>query len=208
MSKELFTVYQSIFEKELLEEIAISGKLMQFKEGDFIIDINARIISMPLVISGAIKVLREDTEGDELLLYFLEQGETCAMSLDCCLGESKSEIRAIAEKETKVIMIPISKMQIWLGKYKSWRDFVFNSYHTRLKEMLGTIDTIAFLNMDSRIYKYLQNKALINKNKDLTITHKQIAIDLHTSRVVVSRILKKLEIDNKITLFRNHIKIV
>ena len=163
---------------------------------------------MPLLISGAIKVLREDNDGDELLLYFLERGDTCAMTLSCCLGQTKSEIRAIAELDTKLVMIPIQKMEEWTGKYRTWRNFVFESYHNRLMEMLETIDNIAFMKMDERLLKYLNDKVVITKQHNLQITHQEIAYDLHTSRVVISRLLKSLEKLKKIKLHRNNIEVL
>ncbi|WBL21067.1 Crp/Fnr family transcriptional regulator [Zunongwangia sp. HRR-M8] len=208
MFEELKEAYHFVFEKELLEEINKSGYLKEFKEGDVIIEIGDHLKSMPLLLNGAIKILREDQDGDELLLYFLERGDTCAMTLSCCLGNTKSQIRAVAERDTSLIMVPIQKMDEWTAKFKSWRYFVFESYQMRLTEMLDTIDTIAFLNMDGRILKYLQNKAKINQDKKVNSTHQQIAYDLHTSRVVVSRILKKMEIENKIKLFRNQIEVL
>ena len=150
--------YGSLFEKSLIEEINQVGTLREVPEGFMLIDFGQYIKSMPLLVSGAIKILREDSDGNELLLYFLEQGETCAMTLSCCLGQTKSEIRAIAEIDTKLIMIPIQKMEEWTGKYRSWRNFVFESYHNRLMEMLSSIDSIAFLRMDERLLKYLKDK--------------------------------------------------
>ena len=208
MLDELKKSYSGILEDELLEEISETGILKTFHENEKIIDYGEYVKFLPLLLSGAIKILREDKEGDELLLYFLESGDTCAMTLSCCLGQTKSEIRAVAEKETQLIMIPIQKMEEWTSKYKSWRNFVFDSYHSRLTEMLETIDTIAFLNMDKRLMRYLQDKAKINQNELLQVTHQEIAYDLHTSRVVISRLLKKLEIDGKIELQRNAIKVL
>ena len=208
MLEKLKEAYHFIFENELLNEIDRSGQLKEFKAGEMIIDFGDYLKSMPLLLDGAIKVLREDSDGDELLLYFLERGDTCAMTLSCCLGTTKSEIRAVAERDTTLIMIPIEKMEEWTAQYKTWRNFVFESYHTRLTEMLDTIDTIAFLNMDERIMKYLQDKAKINQDEVVSSTHQQIAYDLHTSRVVVSRILKKLEIEGKIKLNRNQIEVL
>lgn len=208
MVQEVFDAYSFVFEEELLEEISNEGVIKEFKENEKIIEIGDRVSSMPLLLSGAIKILREDQDGDELLLYFLERGDTCAMTLSCCLGHTKSEIRAVAEMQTKLIMIPIEKMEEWISKYKSWRDFVFESYHSRLSEMLDTIDTIAFLNMDERLLKYLRDKAKINQNELVQITHQQIAYDLHTSRVVISRLLKKLELKGTIALNRNSIQVI
>jgi len=208
MTKEIEDAYSFIFEDDLIQEIDEIGTIKSFKENERIIEIGDNVTSMPLLISGAIKILREDKEGDELLLYFLERGDTCAMTLSCCLGHTRSEIRAVAEMDTTLIMIPIEKMEEWTSKYKSWRNFVFESYHSRLTEMLDTIDTIAFLNMDERLLKYLRDKAKINQNETVQITHQQIAYDLHTSRVVISRLLKKLELKGKISLQRNSIQVI
>ncbi len=208
MIKSLQEHYGELFENNLLEEISNVGTLVTIPEGQKIIEIGDYIKSIPLLISGAIKILREDNDGDELLLYFLERGDTCAMTLACCLGYSKSEIRAIAQTDTEIIMIPIQKMEEWIVAYKSWRNFIFESYHNRLNEMLETIDSIAFLKMDDRLLKYLNEKAKILKSTIINNTHQEIAYDLHTSRVVISRLLKKLEHLGKIELQRNHIKII
>ncbi len=200
--------YSDLFEKELINEINEVGILKEIPGGIKIIDIGQYIRSMPLLISGAIKVLREDENGDELLLYFLEKGDTCAMSLSCCLGYAKSEIRAITELDSKLIAIPVQKMEEWTTKYKSWRSFVFNSYHNRLTEMFLTIDSIAFMKMDERLLKYLKDKIKITKTNTVKATHLEIAIELHTSRVVISRLLKKLENQNKIELHRNYIQVL
>ena len=123
MLQELKEAYGFIFEDELIEEINKVGQLQFKAQGETIIEIGDYVKMMPLLIEGAIKIMREDKDGDELLLYFLERGDTCAMTLSCCLGQTKSEIRAVAERDTKLVMIPIEKMEEWTSKYKSWRDF-------------------------------------------------------------------------------------
>ncbi|MCH4822784.1 Crp/Fnr family transcriptional regulator [Gramella lutea] len=208
MHKELQEAYGFLFEDELLAEIEESGTMKFIPAGEKIIEIGDYVTSMPLLVKGAIKILREDNDGDELLLYFLERGDTCAMTLSCCMGQTRSEIRAIAERDTSLIMIPISKMEEWTAKYKSWRNFVFESYHSRLSEMLDAIDALAFMNMDERLMRYLREKAKINKDEVIHSTHQKIAYDMHTSRVVISRLLKKLEIEKKISLQRNQIKVI
>lgn len=205
MIQELKDAYGFIFEEELINEIEQNGVLKFAKEGDIIMNIDDYITAMPLLLEGAIKILREDKEGNELLLYFLERGDTCALTLSCCLGQTKSEVRAVAERDTSFVMVPVAKIEDWTSKYRSWRNFVFESYQSRLTEMLETIDTIAFLNMDQRLLRYLQDKAKINQSEELQVTHQQIAYDLNTSRVVISRLLKKLELEGKILLQRNHI---
>ncbi|HQV35398.1 MAG TPA: Crp/Fnr family transcriptional regulator [Flavobacterium sp.] len=208
MKDLLKQTYGFIFEEALIEEIAEVSLLRDFSEGDILIDFGDYIKKMPLLIEGAIKILREDFDEGELLLYFIEKGDTCAMTMACCMGETKSEIRAVAETKGIVIMIPVHKMEEWLGKYKSWRNYVFNSYNNRLKEMLSAIDNLAFMKMDERLLNYLFDKSKINHSKEIHATHQEIAYDLHTSRVVISRLLKALENDNKIKLHRASIELL
>ncbi len=200
--------YGYLFEEKLIEEIAQVATLKNFDEGNVLIDFGDYIKKMPLLIHGAIKILREDFDEGELLLYFIEKGDTCAMTMACCLGDTKSEIRAVAETNGQLVMIPVSKMEEWLGKYKGWRNYVFNSYNNRLKEMLTAIDNLAFMNMDERLLNYLSEKSIVNKTKDIKSTHQEIAFDLHTSRVVVSRLLKALENEGRIRLHRASIELL
>lgn len=197
-----------LFEEKLLNEISKIGVPKTFSAETIIIEKDDYIKSMPLLLSGAIKILREDENGDELVLYYLEKGDTCAMTLSCCMGQTKSKIRAVAETDVSLLMLPKEKMAEWLTNYRSWQSFILESYHNRVEELLEAVDTIAFLRMDERLFKYLKDKAMVIHNDEITTTHKQISEDLHTSRVVISRLLKKLENDGKIKLFRNNIKVI
>ncbi|MFI8378279.1 Crp/Fnr family transcriptional regulator [Leeuwenhoekiella sp. NPDC079379] len=208
MNELLSLNYGHIFEPELLKEISEIGILKEVKEGDKLMEIGQYITAMPLLISGAIKILREDSEGNELLLYFLEKGDTCALTLSFNRGQRKSEIRAIAELNTILIMIPIQKMEEWSSTYKSWRNFIFDSYQNRLQEMLDTLDSIAFMRMDERLLKYLRDKQKLSNSNELQSTHQDIAYEMHTSRVVISRLLKKLELEGRINIQRNKIELL
>ncbi|PQJ69040.1 MULTISPECIES: Crp/Fnr family transcriptional regulator [Polaribacter] len=208
MISKLESNFGYLLEKDLILEIQELGVSKEFKEDTTIIEVGDYIKSMPLLISGAIKILREDEDGDEIVLYYLEKGDTCAMTLSCCMGQTKSKIRAVAETNVELIMLPKEKMAEWLGKYKTWQAYILQTYHLRMDELLEALDTIAFLKMDERIFKYLKDKAMVTHNDLLHVTHKQISEDLHTSRVVVSRLLKKLENERKIELFRNSIKVL
>tara|TARA_B110000977_G_C10970217_1_gene452035 strand:- start:27 stop:665 length:639 start_codon:yes stop_codon:yes gene_type:complete len=208
MIAKLKESYGQLFEEDLLDEINEVGVFKEFSSGDTLIDIGSYIRFIPLLLSGAIKILRYNEDGDELLLYFLEKGDTCAVTLSCCMGHTKSDIRAVAEMDTKLVMIPINKMEEWIATYKSWRNFAFQSYHNRLQEMLEAIDSIAFLNMDERLIRYLLEKSKITKENIIQSTHQEIAYELHTSRVVISRLLKQLEKLGKIELYRNKIKVL
>ena len=205
MEELIKQAYGNIFEEALIKEIAEVSTLVEFEEGDRLIEIGEYIRRMPLLLTGAIKILREDRDEGDLLLYFLERGDTCAMTLACCMGDTKSEIRAIAENKGSLAMIPVNKMEEWLGKYKSWRNFVFTSYNKRLSEMLNAVDNLAFMKMDERLLNYLKEKAKVNNSNIINNTHQEIAYELNTSRVVVSRLLKAFENEGKIKLNRNNI---
>ena len=174
-----------IFNEDLLNEISINGKLKNFAKSEIIIDNNQKLEFVPILIDGNIKVLREDKQGNELLLYVLESGDTCAMSLTCCISSKTSKIRAIADKASEVVMIPVLKMQEWLSIYEDWRNFILQSYQTRFNEMLETIDTLAFMKMDERLYKYLVDQVKLNASEIIQSTHQNIAEDLNNYRVVV-----------------------
>tara|TARA_B110000977_G_C10891827_1_gene421756 strand:- start:133 stop:783 length:651 start_codon:yes stop_codon:yes gene_type:complete len=195
--------YGYIFENALIEEINHVANLRKLNEGDAIISYGDTIKYMPLLIKGSIKVFREDEKGNEVLLYYLEKGDTCAMSLSCCLGNKKSEIQAVVEEESEVLLIPINYMNEWICKYETWKSFVFNSYNSRLEEMLKVIDSLAFMKMDERLFKHLQDKCMVIGSFELVINHRELALELNSSREVISRLLKKMEIEGKITLKRN-----
>ncbi|MDT0293331.1 Crp/Fnr family transcriptional regulator [Mesonia ostreae] len=208
MIQEIKKYYGSQFEPALIEEINRVATFMDVEEGQDLIKPGQYIKSMPLLLSGSIKIMRNDEEGQELLLYYLERGETCAMTMTCCMGNTKSEIHAITETPVKLLMIPIGKMEEWSSKYKTWRNFVFSSYHSRMMELLESVDNIAFNNLDERLEKYLQERMKILNSKHIYTTHQQIASDLHTSRVVVSRLLKKMENKDRIKLHRSFIEVL
>ena len=202
------TEYPQLAEKSLQDEIASVGKIITFKSGDIILDIGSYIKSMPLIISGLIKAVREDTDGNEIFLFYLSNGENCSMSFTCCLMNKKSEIRTIVEEDTMLISIPSKYMDEWMSKYASWRNWVMKSYELRMQELLKTIDSIAFQKIDERLLAYLQNKAQKLHSKILQTTHQEIAYDLNASREAVSRLLKQLENDHYVVLGRNKIEIL
>ncbi len=197
--------FPKIQDTELLNGIKANGKIVNIEEGDYMIDIGSPIKSIPMVVSGTVKVMREDGEGNELLLYYLKAGETCAMSLTCCMEGRKSEIRAVAAEKVSMIELPVQFMDAWM-QYRDWRAFVMNTYARRFEELLETIDSIAFQRMDERIEHYLQTLAHDSGSSLLTISHQDIAQDLNTSREVISRLLKQMEKRGKLKLGRGKIE--
>ncbi len=206
--EKLNEFYKVVFEKELIDEIVKVGTYKKIKENELLLDIGDNFKHIPLMLTGAIKISRENKNGDEIVLYFLERGDTCTISFGSGLISSKSKVRGVAEKPSEVIFIPVNKLEEWMVKYESWRGFVIESYNIRLNEMLEAIDTLAFMKMDQRLFKYLTDKVKIMRDTILKTTHQEIAIDLNTSRVVVSRLLKQLENDGKIKLYRNKIEVI
>jgi len=204
---EIRQVFQTTFDNEVLEEIINVGHIKDLPEGTSLVQIGQYITHMPLLLEGVIKVSRIDNEGEEILLYFLEKGSTCAMSLHCCSGQTKSQIHAITETHVRLLLLPVASMDIWLKKYQSWRNFVLNSYQDKMLELLHTIDAVAFKKMDERLLDYLTEKSKLSKSKVLQITHQKIADDLHSSRVVISRLLKTLEKKGDVQLSRNSISL-
>jgi len=204
MLKELDAIAY-LFEEDLIKEIDKNKSIRKFAEGDIIIEVGQEVTFLPFVIEGAIKVLREDPNGEELLLYYLEAGETCTMTITCCMSKKKSKVKAIADTNATLLSIPSHLSIEWLGKYESWRSFVLTNYESKINELLEAIDSLAFYNMEERIKKYLSDKAKVLGTLELELTHQEIAEDLHSSRVVVSRLLKKMEIKKELKINRNKI---
>lgn len=202
------TAFSAIFEPELVKEIFQSGEIQHFKEGDLIMDYGKYIRMMPIILKGTIKVLRMDETGKEILLYYLSSNESCSMAYSCCMEAKKSEVKAIAEEEVELIAIPHIKLEEWLCKYPSWKSYIMRSFNERFLELLKSIESIAFHKLDERLIAYLKEKQRLSGSSVVKASHYQIADDLATSRVVISRLLKQLENDKKIILYRNEIKLL
>jgi CRP/FNR family transcriptional regulator len=192
-------------EPALIAEMAQLAKIRETTTDEIIVHVGDRLQLIPIVIEGSIKVSRENEDGEELLLYYIEGGDTCAMSLQCCTKKIDSQIKATAMEPSLLLMIPAEYMEIWMDQYKSWCTYIIRNYHTRMMELMESIDAIAFMNLDQRLLKYLRDQAKLLGSLEILHTHQEVAEDLHSSRVVISRLLKQLEIKGEITLHRNKI---
>jgi len=199
--------FENIFENALIQDIIATGIVKTFSENTIVVDIGDPMPYMPILLSGSIKIMREDNDDNELLLYYLEVGDTCAMTINCSMGKQKSNIRAITEVATLLVFVPIQKLEEWMIQYHSWRHFILESYNSRLMEALEAVDSLAFYSLEDRLHKYLKDKAMVTGATLLKTTHLQIANDLNSSRVVISRLLKKLQLDKKINVQRNEIEV-
>lgn len=202
-STELREIIPQITDPRLLEYMAEEGKLLAFEKDNSIMEPGQFIKMVPIVLSGAIKILRMDEDGKELFLYHLEPGETCALSLTCCSAQKPSEIRAVAEERTTILAIPLQRHEQWSDEFKQWKDFVSSTYQYRFQELLSTLDAVAFKRMDERLMRYIVTKMKQLKANELQTTHQEIANELGTSREVISRLLKQLEKKKWIELGRN-----
>jgi CRP/FNR family transcriptional regulator len=198
----------SVFEPALVNELQQFGELKYFKEGDIIMDYGKYIRMMPIVVSGTIKVFRKDEQGKEILLYYLSSNESCSVAYSCCVEAKKSEVKAIAEDDVELIAIPNIKLDEWLCKYPSWKNYIMRSFNQRFLELLKSIESIAFHKLDERLIAYLKEKQRLSGSSVIKASHNVIADELATSRVVVSRLLKQLENDGRILLYRNEIKLM
>lgn len=205
---DIQTKFSSIFEKNLINEIIEVGEIRSFKEGEIIMDYGKPIRFMPIIISGTLRVMRKDDEDREIILYYLSNNESCAMAYACCMEAKKSEIKAIGEDNVELIAIPHNKLDEWLVKYPSWKSYIFRSFTQRFNELLKSLESIAFQKFDERLIKYLKTKAKVTGKNAIQLSHKQIAEEMGTSRVVISRLLKQLENDKKLVLYRNEIKLL
>lgn len=207
-TEEVKQYFPGFVEPGLQQVISNQGRLHHFKEGDVIMDFGSYVRMLPLIISGTIKISRQAEDGSELFLYYLSRGESCTMTFSCCMADKKSEIRAVAEEDTIVLGLPQQYLDIWMMRYKSWKNFVMRAYDQRMNELIKTVDQVAFNQLDERLLDYVKRRASIREDRTIQTTHQAIADDLHVSREAVSRLLKGLEKRGTIELGRNKIKLL
>ncbi|RVU27009.1 Crp/Fnr family transcriptional regulator [Sandaracinomonas limnophila] len=204
VAKDLFKQ----FEPELQKKLQQVGQVRKFKEDEYLMYTGQPIRSAVLVVDGIIKVFREDDEGNEIFMYNLHPGEACAISMTCAAKNLNSQVMAKALVDTTVIAIPMELMDEWASKYKSWYQFVLGTYRNRFEELLEMLDQIAFKNLDERLLWYLRQHQKSLHSNVLKIPFTQIALELNSSREVISRLMKKLADKGQVKLHKNQIEII
>ncbi|SFF11885.1 Crp/Fnr family transcriptional regulator [Flavobacterium xueshanense] len=202
--KKIFTSFST----ELVKDVDANAAIQSFKTGDVIIRTGQYIKNTVLVISGKIKVYREDENGGEFFMYYLQPGQACAISMICATKNEKSQIMAKVVEDVELIMVPLPLMDKWMMQHRSWYEFVIDTYRSRFEEVLEVIDSIAFRAMDERLEFYLKRHADVCGCKELKLSHQEIASELNTSREVISRLLKKMEQRGIVALHRNNIELL
>lgn len=196
------------YSPEVKEQLKKYGITKTFAEGEVILKENAYIKAIPIVTSGSVKVMRTDEEGREILLYYINAGESCIMSFLGGMHHDTSKIKAIAEEKTELLLIPVEKVSSLINEYPEWLDYIFRLYHKRFEELLETINAVAFKKMDERLLHLIKKKVALTESKTLSVTHEQLANELGTARVVVSRILRQMEVNGLVKLGRNKISLI
>lgn len=193
---------------ELVEKLQQYSIRKEYEAGNIILDENANIRSIPIVTKGTLKVIRTEEDGREILLYYIKAGESCIMSFLGGLHNETSKVKAEVEEDAEILFLPVDKVSLFIKEYPQWLDYIFRLYHKRFEELLEIVNAIAFKKVDERMLALLNKKTELTGNKTLNITHEQLANELGTARVVVSRLLKQLEEIGKVKLGRNKITLV
>lgn len=197
-----------MFESTLLNEIEERSMLFTASAGQELIKAGQPIKVVPLVLSGTLKVSRINDEGQEILLYYVKKGQGCALTFSCGMMSKPSQVEGTAEEDLSMVCVPVSVMDEWMEKYPSWKKFVMATIVDEFMDVIKTVDEVTFKKMDGRLVTYLKEKSKIAASSLINLSHQQIADEMGTNRVVISRLLKKLENDKKLLLFRNQIKLL
>lgn len=195
------------FEPAFLTELERVAHIHVVDAGAVLMEPGQPIHYVLIVLEGSIKILRSDKSAGDLLLYYLNASDSCALSLSSLFNGESSPVLAVVEEKAQVLMIPVGRVEEWMGRYTSWRRFVFWTYQKRFDNLLQTLDSVAFRQLDERLLAYLDQKAVLTGGRHLYITHEAIAGDLNTSREVISRLLKQLERLGRVSLARNKISL-
>lgn len=205
---ELDNIMEFKASPRLKEILSGFGFFKSYKEGEIILKENAYIKAIPIVTNGSVKVMRTDDSGREIMLYYIIAGESCIMSFMGALHNDTSKVKAVAEEDTEILFIPADKLSILIKEHPEWLNYIFSLYHKRFEELLEVVNAVSFKKMDERLHDYIKKKCEMTKSQTLYIKHEQLADELGTARVVVSRLLKQMEYEGIVKLARNNITLV
>lgn len=192
-----------------IDEVLALGDFMEIPKGNTIMEVGDYIKVIPLLMDGLIKIYREDDDGNEILLYYIKSGESCIISITSSIRYEKSSIKATTEEDSTVFALPSDDFSKLLKKYNLLHTFNYDLFSVKYNELIKSIDSLAFSDMRTRLYDYLQTKASLSDSKIISgVTHKEIAKDLATSREVISRLLYALSKDSKISIENKEITLI
>ena len=169
-----------------------------FREGDL-------CSNFLLVIDGSVRVQKLSESGREIVLYRVEEGQSCILTTTCMLGGKRYNAEAVTESPITAVALPHTAFQRAMHGSQGFREFVFSAYADRVTELLMLIDAISFGRIDQRLAQHLLE--LSAENGEIRLTHQDLARDLGTAREVVSRILKEFERHGMLQLGRGRITV-
>lgn len=204
----LSNVFSSVFEDALLKELGEKSMTFSVSAGQGLIKTRQHITVVPLMLNGTLKVSRENEDGQELVLYYVKPGEGCAMTFSCGMMSQPSQVKGTAEEDLTMLCVPVTVMEEWMQKYSSWKKFVMGTIVNEFMDIIKSVDDVTFKKTDERLVKYLKEKSKLTRSSLINLSHQQIADELGTNRVVISRLLKRLENENRLLLYRNQIKLL
>ena len=204
MNMDLRNAFPS-FENKLIENLEDKAEIKVFEPGEVLMKTGQYFKSILLIVDGLIKVFREDEEGHEYFIYYLQPGQACALSMMSASKQEKSEVLGRVVERTTVIAIPLEYMDQWMHDYKSWYNFVLETYRKRFEELLVTLDHTAFRSMDEKLVFYLKREKEIHQTNILTVNNTEVAQELNSSREVISRLMKKLAERGMIKQLKNQV---
>lgn len=193
---------------ELMTEVRGLCTVKNYKAGETIMDENSYIRAIPIVTRGSIRVMRTEEDGREILLYYIKPGESCVMSFLGGLHGETSKVKADVDEDTEIYFLPTEKVAILIKTNPEWLDYIFKLYHKRFEELLDMVNEVSFKKVDERLLNLLNKKSQLGNSKMIITTHEQLANELGTARVVVSRVLKQFEEEKKVKLGRNKIELL
>ena len=193
---------------EIINELKKVGVVKKLMEGDVLIQEHSIIRSIPIILRGSIRVYQTDDDYREMLLYYLKEGDTCIMSFMAGLYKVTSKLKAVAHEECEVLMVPVEKAGILMKNHPQWTEYIFRVYHQRFEELLDVVNAVAFKKMDERLLQFIKKRTEVSGEKSIQITHEELANELGTARVVVSRLLKQMENEGMVELGRNRITLL
>jgi len=207
IEKELKRCFPHLYDNKLIHELTKMGQIVNLPRGKIVLDLGDYIEYIPLVLDGLIKVKRKNIEGKEVFLYYLKKGESCAMTLSSCLRRQQSKIVANVLEDTKILLVPSSRIFFFMKNYTNWSEFVLKTFQDKFDDAVSAIERMSFMNLEEQVQDILNGKCIIYHSKILKLTHQSLANDLSTSRVIVSRILKKMESNGLIRLGHKEIEV-
>lgn len=200
--------FSELLNSDLKKEIAEAGYSKSFAAGSVIVDIHSYIKTIPVVISGSIKVIKTDEAGNEILLYYITAGQSCIVSVLASMNNETSKIKAVIEEDAEILLLPTQKTKEWIRTYPEWTDFIFNLYQKRFDELLEVLNAVAFQKIDARLMHLLKQKKQLYQSAEINVTHQQLADELGITREATSRVLKQMEHSGMLQLSRNRIMLM